>query len=927
MPRGRRPFLLSKNLLPLLVPVLLLAAPRVSAQTAAATLEVVATDAAGAPVPGASVEAKSSGTGLTRTGVTGVTGIAKFAALPTGTYDVTVKLQGFETVAQKGVVLRVGQTGRVNVTLAQRKAAEVSVVASAPLVDVYKIDSSTNVSPEQIRDLPTPDRDFQNLAFIAPTVERERGAFRFVTGGPVIGGGGNASQSTILVDGVDFTDPALGLAKTKFSQDAISEFRVISNRFDAEVGGSAGGALSVLTKSGTNTLSGTAFGFYRGPNLRARGAFEQDSTVDYERNQFGATVGGPIVKDRTFFFGSIEQVNATTPTLFRPKGAFTSQAADYKVPIHQTLGYLGLDQTLSENNHLIAKLDYERFRQDNFRVGGVAAIDYGQELNRDNLTFAVGDTWNLGNGSVNEARAQYGSRKYEEPTNTARMAEWYSSGNTLQTGGNILGNLLGDGTQFEFRDTLYLHFTGAGSHDVKVGAGVQRVIDRSRITTYEYGLMLYLTDSKALPLAYAYGIGSADVKANTTRLAAYVQDDWRPVSNLTVSLGVRYDYDSGGNNPNIYQPNLGLDGRPIDTNNFQPRLGISWDITGKGQYVARGGVGMFTGRYLLVPAFTEMQQNGYTGRVTYTNINGALLGFPAFALDPNNPQNTGIKSKPAVTVIDKTLDAPESTQATLGFTAKLGQTGLYADVEGIYMKGRKEITVTDRNWSGNASHTRPNTAFDQINTYTNDGRSEYMAAVFSLNGNIKGGHVVTASLTLASKHNISDDFSPEFPTGYPNDPANLEAEYGRARSWERYRVVISGIARLPWGINVAPVFEYGAGQPWTQRLGYDYNGDGKNSDRPAGVSRFAEDGPAYRNVNIRISKMFNVSGIGVELIAECFNLFNTVNYDVTSIDGARYLSGPTIANPNAPANPNPNYGAASATLSPREGQIGLRVSF
>ena len=161
-------------------------------------------------------------------------------------------------------------------------------------MDVYKTDSSTNVTPEQISDLPTPDRDFQNLAFIAPGVERERGAFRFVTGGPVIGGGGNASQSTILVDGVDFTDPALGLAKTKFSQDAISEFRVINNRFDAEVGGSAGGALSILTKTRHEHARRLASSASTAAEaLRAKGALEQDSTVDYERNQFGCDARRP----------------------------------------------------------------------------------------------------------------------------------------------------------------------------------------------------------------------------------------------------------------------------------------------------------------------------------------------------------------------------------------------------------------------------------------------------------------------------------------------------------------------------------------------------------------------------------------------------------------------------------------------------------
>src|SRR5512141_1346355 len=262
------------------------AASRAAAQTATATLDVVATDGAGAPLPGVTVEVKRPETGLSRTGVTGSAGLASFPALPPGTYDVAVKLAGFETVEQKGLLLLVGQSARVNATLQGKRSETVSVVASAPLVDVYKTDSSTNITPQLIRDLPTPDRDFQKLAFIAPGVERERGGFRFVSGGPVIGGGGNASQSTILVDGVDFTDPALGLAKTKFSQDAISEFRVVTNRFDAEVGGSSGGALSILTKTGTNTFAGSLFGFYRGGSLRAKGAGEEDSGISYLRDQF-----------------------------------------------------------------------------------------------------------------------------------------------------------------------------------------------------------------------------------------------------------------------------------------------------------------------------------------------------------------------------------------------------------------------------------------------------------------------------------------------------------------------------------------------------------------------------------------------------------------------------------------------------------------
>jgi len=925
MPNAPRAFHLSKNLLFLFsLGVFLLAAPRAAAQTAAATLEVAAVDASGVPMPGASVEVKSPGTGLARTGVTDATGVAKFAALPAGAFDVAVKLQGFDAVLQKGVVLRVGQTGRVNVTLAQRKTAEVSVVATGALVDVYKLDSSTNVVPEQIRELPVANRDFEQLAFLAPTVQRERGEFRFVTGGPVIGSGGNASQATFLVDGVDFTDPALGLAKTRVSQDAISEFRVTTNRFDSEVGSSAGGALSVLTKSGTNTFQGSAYGYYRGDQLTAKRPLQIDTDASTYRAVFGLATGGPIVKDKTFFFGSFEQVAQSTPTFFRPLGAFTSQAADISVPVHQTLFLGSLTQNFTEAVTGGLRFDYERFRQNNFRVGGTQDISYGQELNRDNYNATFNLTAVLSPALMNEVRGQYGNRSYDEPPNTLPTTDWYSSGNTLRTGQNILGDLIGEGYQWELKDTLYWSL---GAHTVKAGAAWQRIVDRSVIDTYPAGLFLWATDTKALPVAYLYGVGSSDVKANTNLFGVFVQDDWKPMSNLTVSLGVRYDLDTGGNNPDFIQTKLQPTPRGEDTNNIQPRFGFSWDVTKNGGHVVRGGVGLFTGRYLLVPAFIELQQNGESGRVGYTRLNGVLFGLPALALDPKNPTTTGIPLAPDVGLIDTKLDAPEATQASLGYTMKLGQTGLFFDIEGIYAKGRKEIAIRDTNWGGNANPVRPNKSYNQINRYTNDGRSEYKALTLGLNGTLRGGHIVTAAATFGSKKNINDDFSPEFPTGYPSDPANMEAEYGRARTDEAFRLVLSGVFRLPLGFMAGGTFQYGSGQPWTRRLGYDYNGDGKTGDRATGVTRFDQDGPPFRELNLRLSKGFPVSGVSIEFIAEVFNVFNTANYDVASIVNGEFNSGPTIANPAAAAVKNSAYGNATSAFRGREVQLGARVSF
>lgn len=925
----RNPFLRAAALLgAVLLPALTWAGSS-RAQTADATVEVDVVDETGVALPGVSVELKRAETGFARTSVTSAAGAARFPAIPPAAgYVARVALQGFEAVEQP-LTLRIGQTARLRVVLrAQAVTEAVTVVGEAPLVDVYKIDSSTNIVPEQIKELPVANREFEKLAFIAPGVQRERGEFRFVTGGPVIGSGGNASQSTILVDGVDYTDPALGLAKTRVSQDAISEFRVVNSRFDAEVGGSAGGALTVLTKTGTNELKGSLFAFYRAEGLRAQGALEQDSSVDFRRGQYGVTLGGPIVKDRTHFFLSGEYVDEVRPTLFRPQGAFRTQAADLEVPMDQLLAFGSITHSLSDSQTLLVKADYERYRQENFRVGGVQDASYGQELQRDNYNFTGGHTWVVGAATTNELRAQLGHRKYFEPTNSDAVADWFTNGVTLKTGGNILGDLLGEGDQFEIRDTLYLHLTGkSGTHDVKVGAGWQHVNDRSIIDTYASGLFLWATDAKVFPIAYGYGVGSSDVEITTNRLAAFVQDDWRPVSNLTVSLGVRYDLDTNGNNEGFTHP-LVPEPRERDTNNVQPRLGLSWDVKTDGRFVARAGWGLFVGRNLLVPAFTELQQNGVTGRKLYTRVNGLLYGLPAFALDPNNPMTTGIPLPLDITLLDQELVAPEASQFSAGLTSRLWQTGLYLDVEGIWVKGKKELIVHDVNWNGNANPTRPNKAYNQVNVYSNDGESEYKALTFALNGSLKGGHLLTGSITFSSKYNRSDDFSPEFPTGYPSDPADLSNEWGRGRSAERMRFVLSGVFRLPWQLTAAPIFNYGSGQPWTRRYGYDFNGDGKTGDRMPGVDRFGMDGPVYRSFDLRLTKSFELGSAGtLELVAEAFNLFNSTNYDVASIDGAEFLSGPTLANPAAAAVANPNYGKPSATLPSREFQLGLRFAF
>src|SRR6266508_2678580 len=913
----------------LLACALLLAMPaaQATAQVADAVIEVIALDESGAFLPGVTVTVLRPDTGFQQSIVTDSVGVARAIAIPTGVYDVKLELSGFASVLENGVALRVGQTVRLVATLKVAQVAEtVNVVALAPLVDVYKTDSSTNIVPEQIQSLPVADRDFQRLAFLTPGVQRERGGNRFIGNSPVIGAAGNASQATIMVDGVDFTDPVLGLARARFSQEAISEFRVIANRFDPEIGGSAGGALSVVTKSGTNSVKGSAFAFFRDKSLRKQGALDLQKN-DYSRQQYGGTVGGPVTRDRTHYFLSFEQVGEDTIVPFRPGGAYASLASDLPYPFTQSLVSGGVDHKINTQQNLRVRLVYEHARQENFRAGGLGDLSAGMNLNRNNINLTATHSATI-RGAVNQLSMQYGRRQFTEPNNSQALAEFFSSGNNLQTGANPVGDQNDTNNTVEVRDTFYKRIgSGRWAQDVKVGGSIQYVKDYWNFPVYPRNLLIYLNDTRAIPLLYIGTSGTPDDTLATNLISGFAQTQLRPASRVTLTLGARYDVDTQGNNPDFTSPMMPT-ARGKDLNNIQPRAGVSWDVTGNGRNVIHGGAGLFTGRFLLVPAHIERMQNGFTGLIIQQRLSGIALGLPALAINAASPSTTGIALPRDANRSADTFVNPYSQQASGGYTVKLGSTGLFADFERIYVKGKDEIIIRDLNWKGNAAGGgRPNPAFNQINAYTNEGRSDYKAFVASVNGAMKGGHILTASLTVASKKNINDDFSPA-ATDYPSDPARIEAEYSRSRADESVRFVTTAILHLTMRFTIAPIFEYGSGQPWNARLGYDFNSDGRTGDRAAGMPKFSQDGPSFANVNLRITHRIPLGGgRGLDLMAEMFNLFDRVNSDVNSVITGQNLSGPTLANSALPFVANPRYGQYTATLAPFEAQLGFRIGF
>ncbi len=357
-------------------------------------------------------------------------------------------------------------------------------------------------------------------------------------------------------------------------------------------------------------------------------------------------------------------------------------------------------------------------------------------------------------------------------------------------------------------------------------------------------------------------------------------------------------------------------------------MSFAWDLSGTGHTVVRGGVGLYTGRTRGLTGLYELMFNGVTARTLLRNVSVLPLGP---WLDPADPVNSGVALAPDIWLLDDAAPSPESTQVGLGLSQRLGATGLSLEVDAIYVEGSNEIAVQDTNWRGNddpcqsdpvpAFACRIDPAYTRIERYTNKGHSRYRAATVGVSGTISGGHLLTAALTVADKKNIADDSGDILAE--PSDPADLEAEWGRSETDERVRLVVTGIFNLPWRLTLAPIYEYGSGQPWNRLVGIDVNYDSYATDRQAGFDRNDQDGPSFSQLSLRLSKAIGLGPGDLELILEVFNVLDTVNYDVNSVLNTEYVWDSTVLDYVR----NSNFGSYTATLPPREVQLGLRYSF
>ena len=918
------------------------------AQVVGANLSGTVLDSSKAALPGVTVTITNTATGRQQVLVTDEEGRYRAVALQPGPYEVTAELTGFGT-AKRGVTLVVGGDLRADLELGVATLQEtVTVSGAAPLIEATKSAPSTTIVSDQIQALPVLERNFLSLAQMMPGA-----APNYVSKFSRVKFGGPADQRngyTTIVDGGDLDDAIWGDPTVNFSQDAVQEFKVFRNQFDAQYGAALAAVVTVVTRSGTNDLSGTGYFFGRDDSLNARNAFQTSKPV-YEQQRTGGSVGGPIFRNRSHFFGAYEfnhvdnqkiiALPASNPFSARENGVFPAGSRE-----HMAVVKLNHRFTDASSAFLRYAFDDQWAR----RTGNPSS-DSTNVNDSSKMHSLIGEqSWVLSNTTVNTLRGHY---MWNE---VATLPVSFGPGEvrpSVTTGQNFTAPQFFPRSRLQLFETLFMT---RGRHDIKVGGDYTYAKHTYDAHFYESGQWQFNTDAAFNPAnpathPFAFVMQTNGVyKYDSHILAAYLQDDWRVSNRLTINLGLRYDLDTNLRMNDIYAQALadpkyrGLENfvsndRGNDYDNLQPRFGATYDVTGRGNLVARAGWGMYVTRHRHYFGLTAQDRLlGVAVRIedpnllrNYPSVDGVLGGRTLSDFVASGAARS-------LYVIPDDYVLPQSQNTTLGVGWQINDsTGL--DVDFVRAYGYNQLGAFDLNLpaSGRISATnpRPVPQFTEVKSLENFSKSWYQAMETQLRMRPRGIDSLQVSYTLS--RSIRDGVN-----HYQTYPGTMRTpqEKGYSEMDSRHNLSVAGSTTLPWGIQVSGIVRALSGTPYNVSAGFDIDGDGQNqNDRPLGLPatvgrekvteslRIINELRAQRNLapisedqlklepfitaDLRFNKMVRMSGTQLEFFVESYNLFNRVNY---AGGGNGSIISPALLIRNA-------------ARDPRQIQLGARVSF
>ena len=877
--------------------------------TASASLQGSVTDQSDAAVKGAKVEITSKEQGWTRSTDTGDTGFYRFELLPVGIYSIRVNASGFSTAEAKDVELQVGATTTQNFTVKPGSVSEIIEVTSAvPLVDQQKMDVSTNITPQQIQELPLIARDIADLAYLSPGVKaadsydptKNRYSILSVNGQ----GGRNVN---VTVNGVDNKDNTVGGPVMQLPAEAVQEFQISTQRFSAVNGRSEGAAINVITKSGTNNYHGSAFGFFRDQAFNKAEKLPDPSntvkpfsyvTPTYSRQWFGGSVGGPIKKDKVFAFFALERQREPTPSLAEDPTALTQlnlvtslgaqPSATVPTPFYENRLNGRMDWTINNKHTAYISVSTQANNSLNDQSNGTFDLTEGNftknHLQVANLTlnsafspkllnqFTFGwQYWNnLIDSKTRTPLVTFPSAQFGTNTNVPQESiqrKWQFKDDlsktvgkhTLQTGFDYIYTPFMGGF-FEFNPTLEIDFIKNPSCILGVAPDT---------TTAGCGTGPFPNGFSTAGAVGSMTIAVGDphfIIRDAKQLGLYFQDDWKMSRRLTVNLGLRWDKDYdfvGGsdiaNSRTFQELQAAAPFSPLaaalvakkatDYNkNFSPRVGLAYDLTGRGTQVLRAGFGIYYGNtFQNIPLFMEQQSNATIFQTAFSISGsdvvpgtGITLNNWRYGVDPMPtipPPSAALTTGATGRIMDPNYRNPVTEEWNGGYTWSLTSKSVI-EAEYVHVLSLHEnktinvdpkipvtpnnITTLSRNGQPGGFYRPLDAAFasagvpvlGSVRSEESIGRSRYDGMNISYRQRDFHHVDLIANYTLAKAQGYDEDGG-SF-RNYPRDPQNPFSpnEFGPSFNDERHHATIAGTVKLPWRMEFSPILQAGSARPY-----------------------------------------------------------------------------------------------------------------
>jgi hypothetical protein len=928
--------------------VLALASPLRAQQTVdVASISGRIVDASGAVVPGAQISATHAETNVVATAVSDQEGRFRFPYLRIGTYHVVASLSGFRDVARR-VTLLAGSAYEIPFTLTVAGLeSTVMVAADAPLLEAARSQIAATVSEAEVKALPMNGRNFLELALLVPGVSPTNIASTqlfpetsAVPGITISVGSQRNLSNNFVVDGLSANDDAAGLSGITYGVDAIEQFQVITSGAQAELGRALGGYINVVTKSGTNTLRGTIYDYIRDDSFNARNALS-GTKLPMNQSQYGGSLGGPFRKDRTFFFGNIEQRALDQTGLAIISGANVAainarlDAAGYRGPRIST----GIYPNPVDSTNLLAKVDHQFSGRDQFSIrysrygvtatnsrgaGGLSAFTASSNLDNLDQAVAIGNTFILTPRTVLETRAQFAHGNLEAPpsdligpaVNIAGVASFGTSSSSptgrLNRMYQVVNNLSHQRGAHAFRagvDFLY--------NDDLI------TFPRSVRGSYTFSSLTNFLSGTYNNAGFGQTFGITELGQTNPNLGVYVQDEWKVTPALTLNAGIRYDLQW-------------LETIDLDTNNVSPRVGIAWSPFESRRTLVRASGGLFYDRVPLRALANALMSAGNTTDVTAlrqlaVSLSPTQAGAPVF---PNIlSEAVATTTLPNLTTMARDLQNAYSRQASVEVEQQVGDRTTVA-VGYEYLKGANLLMSVNQNVptcvaAGTNNGCRPNPTYANNSQYSSVGESEYNGLHVSLTQRTQRWGQYRVSYTLSKAMNNLG----EFFFSSPIDPTDLSKDWGRSDNDQRHRLVLNGAlqtsmepADSTWeyltnGFQISSLVQFYSAPPFNITSGVTtvQGTAGRPIVGGAFIPRNSGEGTAFFSIGARLSRTFRFgSRMQVEALVEGFNLTDRANVVTrnTNFGAGAY-----------PTNPSAAFGQITAVGEPRSFQFGARVRF